>query len=320
MIEFDVDMGYLLECDELDKVVLNDENGEHEPMEFAPIAATVGRCDTMELWHEWEQVLFANVSDEVAQDNLNECVHELLDKAATMGERNPDGLPIGLTVSNDGNLLNWVGENYVRQDAATVGDKPKDNPRNYNSDGTPKIPNMHIGADPDWVDWVARLKHEEPLNLKEAVEQLMFETICFGGDMGPNDCGGEHCPDEGMVYTNDFINDWVNKIAATVGAGTLTAEQVRECSKGVYFEGYSDGATHRVNGIEETDWQAIADKLNATVGAGTCHIEVHDNLAETEGMGDVWLECDECHWQMPLEPTTPRFKYCPNCGARVVSE
>ena len=146
MIEFDVDMGYLLECDELDKVVLNDESGEHEPMEFAPIAATVGardytydewraiseavgdameyahehavmypdkadplwnideyvnrvlevaygtrdatvcRRDTMGLWHEWEQVLFANVSDEVAQDNLNECVHELLDKAATMGE------------------------------------------------------------------------------------------------------------------------------------------------------------------------------------------------------------------------------------------
>lgn len=49
------------------------------------IAATVGRCETMELWPEWEQVLFANVSDEVAQDSLNECVHELLDKAATLG-------------------------------------------------------------------------------------------------------------------------------------------------------------------------------------------------------------------------------------------
>ena len=36
MIEFDVDMGYLLEADELDSVVLNDENGEHEPMEFRP--------------------------------------------------------------------------------------------------------------------------------------------------------------------------------------------------------------------------------------------------------------------------------------------
>lgn len=65
-----------------------------------------------------------------------------------------------------------------------------------------------------------------------------------------------------------------------------------------------------------TPEQAIA----ATVGTGTCHIEVHDNLDESEGMGDVWLECDKCHWQMMLEPTTPRFKYCPNCGAKVVAE
>ena len=34
MIEFDVDMGYLLEEGELDSVILNDENGEHEPMTF----------------------------------------------------------------------------------------------------------------------------------------------------------------------------------------------------------------------------------------------------------------------------------------------
>lgn len=36
MIEFDVDMGYLLEAGELDCVILNDENGEYEPMKFAP--------------------------------------------------------------------------------------------------------------------------------------------------------------------------------------------------------------------------------------------------------------------------------------------
>lgn len=34
MIEFDVDMGYLLETGELDCVILNDENGEYEPMKF----------------------------------------------------------------------------------------------------------------------------------------------------------------------------------------------------------------------------------------------------------------------------------------------
>mgnify|MGYP002622694258 CR=1 FL=1 len=29
---------------------------------------------------------------------------------------NPDGLPVGLTVSDDGSLLNWRGENYVRRE------------------------------------------------------------------------------------------------------------------------------------------------------------------------------------------------------------
>lgn len=68
-----------------------------------------------------------------------------------------------------------------------------------------------------------------------------------------------------------------------------------------------------------------AQAVEATLGRGTCHITVEDNLAETEGMGDVWLECSACHWQMPLEPTTPLFgycpplfSYCPNCGRKVV--
>lgn len=35
-VEFEVDMGYLVEYDELDCVVLHDENGEMEPMKFVP--------------------------------------------------------------------------------------------------------------------------------------------------------------------------------------------------------------------------------------------------------------------------------------------
>ena len=41
--------------------------------------------------------------------------------AATLGyETNPDGLPVGLTISDDGNLLNWRGENYIRQGSGTL--------------------------------------------------------------------------------------------------------------------------------------------------------------------------------------------------------
>lgn len=42
--------------------------------------------------------------------------------AATLGSRlNPDGLPVGLTASDDGNQLNWRGENYVKQNTFESG-------------------------------------------------------------------------------------------------------------------------------------------------------------------------------------------------------
>ena len=193
MIEFDVDMSYLLECDELDKVVLNDESGEHEPMEFVPKAASVGNAYNLtDLWEEWEQVLFANVQDEVAQDNLNECFHALLEKAVTMG-REPDGST--------------------------------------------------------------------------------------------------------MVKLHDQMN-----------AALFEYERIQCIEK-------CDGDGETVVPFVAKMHSLLEDA--ATVGVGACHITVKDNLAETEGLGDVWLECDECHWQMPLEPSTPKFNFCPNCGKRI---
>ena len=60
--------------------------------------------------------------------------------------------------------------------------------------------------------------------------------------------------------------------------------------------------------------------IEATLGTGTCRIDVFDNLMESEGAGDVWLECSRCHWKMDYAeaPSMP-LNYCPNCGARVVS-
>ena len=47
-------------------------------------------------------------------------VDKAADLAATLGYGvNPDGLPVGLTISEDGNLLDWRGVNYVRQ--STLG-------------------------------------------------------------------------------------------------------------------------------------------------------------------------------------------------------
>lgn len=121
-------------------------------------------------------------------------------------------------------------------------------------------------------------------------------------------------------------------IAATLGSeDTYTREDV----EGAFVSGYSLGLDmfdsskpddekgwnqnerNMDEEMEELGWVRVDA---ATLGAGTCRISVQDNLAETDGIGDVWLECDECHWQMPLEPSTPRFNFCPNCGRRVVDE
>ena len=141
--------------------------------------------------------------------------------AATLGsEFNPDGLPVGLAISDDGNLLNWRGENYVKQ--------------------------------------------------------------------------------------------------STLGSGTLTAEQVRECVKTVYLEGYSDGSVSRGAHIDEIDWQAIADELNNRAER-TCKWE----LEHSGTLYDKW-RCSKCGYLF-VEPrcdqgyTDLEPNYCPSCGCKVVS-
>lgn len=51
----------------------------------------------------------------------------------------------------------------------------------------------------------------------------------------------------------------------------------------------------------------------------TCRAIPHDNLNESEGMGDAWEVCSECGALLAVitdNQTTPN--YCPNCGAKVV--
>ena len=67
-----------------------------------------------------------------------------------------------------------------------------------------------------------------------------------------------------------------------------------------------------------TPEQAIA----ATLGAGTCHPIISDNLTESEGTGDAWADCSECgHLLYVLtDPNSEPPNYCPNCGRKVVDE
>ena len=108
---------------------------------------------------------------------------------------------------------------------------------------------------------------------------------------------------------------WITN--ATVGRETLTAEQVRECAMGVYFEGYSDGATHREHGIEDTDWQTIADKLNATLGSGTCRIKERHGDWYCTGCGEMVGACDTASELCIDGNAIELWRHCPLCGRRI---
>ena len=101
---------------------------------------------------------------------------------------------------------------------------------------------------------------------------------------------------------------YVPEDAATLGSGTLTAEQVRECVQSVYMEGYSDGSVNRGAHIDETDWQAIADELNSRTER-TCR-NVEDSKV-------FWFICSECGH---LQQLATMLNYCQKCGAKVVGE
>lgn len=93
-------------------------------------------------------------------------------------------------------------------------------------------------------------------------------------------------------------------IAATLGGGELTAEQVRKVIEGhvTFYEG------------GDYDEQAIADELNAALGNGTCEFKPFqgEDASEPNAMRGVCSECSALMYG--------KDNFCPNCGAKVVSE
>ena len=95
-------------------------------------------------------------------------------------------------------------------------------------------------------------------------------------------------------------------IAATLGSGMLTAEQVREAwCRHLRRDCLYDPPT--------PDWQAIADELNATLGAGTCHVE--SSIIDTYEYNRWEYELSCGHTIIWEDSEPPR--YCPNCGRRI---
>ncbi len=77
---------------------------------------------------------------------------------------------------------------------------------------------LETRPNPTWVKWLESLRHDEVKTLGDAVEQLMYEAIEHGGDMGPNG-NVWNGVDEGDVLTVGFINEWVERIADVTGLG-----------------------------------------------------------------------------------------------------
>lgn len=151
-------------------------------------------------------------------------------------------------------------------------------------------------------------------------------------------------------------DEFARRIAATLGGGKLTAEQVRKA-----VDGHGNIMDNRLY----EDWQAVADELNATLRSGTLTAEqvkqmheiiekhwhdlpaeydmpeatalseysfdwqaIADELNATMGGGEceqVLVDCDDglmppftahCSKCGKQWGSTPKF--CPECGARVV--
>ena len=88
----------------------------------------------------------------------------------------------------------------------------------------------------------------------------------------------------------------------------ITAEQVREA-----IEENSWKEAFMLHEFNESSWQAIADELNAALGAGTCK-----NKATS--LRTFWCDCCDCaleDWMDVGGKLVNGLRYCPNCGRKV---
>ena len=103
----------------------------------------------------------------------------------------------------------------------------------------------------------------------------------------------------------DYIAELERKLeAATLGNGKLTAEQVRRC---VRVGACDHGLWEAID--EDTDWQEIADGLNAVLGGGECEVIKCDKGK---------MKCSKCGKELPYDPFADyECNFCPTCGARL---
>jgi len=127
-------------------------------------------------------------------------------------------------------------------------------------------------------------------------------------------CGGEAVllePNESSTFYRVGCN-----CAHCIGANavwhahTSEAEAIEAWNARAERTCYADEVTHR----------DCKYSVNRGWKERTCEFNVKDNMNETEGMGDVWIECSACHcvFDFYADEWLMKMSYCPNCGARVI--
>ena len=115
-------------------------------------------------------------------------------------------------------------------------------------------------------------------------------------------------------------------IAATLGRGTLTADDVRDL-----IERHSDASGGNGRDFHNGAYVAIADELNATLGSFNCTNDC-TNSERTTTVDETWhvgfhmwngervtihvMECSKCG--RTYEHVNGNYEFCPRCGRKLV--
>jgi len=159
----------------------------------------------------------------------------------------------------------------------------------------------------EYVEHVAKEVHSEAFALLEGCDEPDFSAI---------DAICAACEDVMRITDRwkrgESQDEFTTPESATLGQGTLTAEDVRSfLNRNSVFDDtiWRHGRQELV--FDEDDLQAMADELNATLGRGTCH--------------DVWqddpfanFKCSECNEELHYREKK-RIACCPFCKREVVS-
>lgn len=77
-------------------------------------------CDLMPFSDDWQEFIAQYEFEDKAEEYTNGAMLIPSFRVVQMVlhyfiEKTPEGLPCGMTISDDGEVLNWLGENYVKQ-------------------------------------------------------------------------------------------------------------------------------------------------------------------------------------------------------------